>query len=251
MNDKVYLYGKNPLLEAIFAYKKTNKRVFDTIFLTKEASLEPKIIGALQGAKIDYSLVTKSEIESLVGKDTVHQGVCASLIEKNLYEDLDEVLKNLKDKERAIIILLDELQDPHNVGAIIRSAKAFDASAILMPENNQTHINQTVIKTSSGMNFLIPIVKIGNINTVIKKLKENDFWIYGLDGNGDTTLNSVSFDVKTVVIVGSEGSGIKQKTLENCDFKLSIKINKDCESLNASNAVAVTLYEWNKQNMLK
>lgn len=246
--SKVYLYGKNPLIEGVTAYKKSKRPFFENIFLTKDNVEDSKVMSAIQSAKLSYSVVTRNEIESMVGKESIHQGICASLVEKFLYTDFDEVLENLKIKDRALIVLLDELQDPHNVGAIIRSAKAFNADAILIPEYNQTQLNGTVIKSATGTNFLIPIVKIGNINTTLKKLKDNNFWIYGLTGSGDTEISNTKFDSSTVIVIGGEGAGIKQKTLENCDFKLSININPECESLNASVAAAVTLYEFNRQN---
>jgi 23S rRNA (guanosine2251-2'-O)-methyltransferase len=98
------------------------------------------------------------------------------------------------------------------------------------------------------MNFAIPIVQIGNINTTLAKLKEKGFWTYGLTGSGDTHLSTAKFDTSTVLVIGSEGAGIPEKTLESCDFKLSIATSKLCESLNASNAAAVTMYEWYRQN---
>lgn len=244
---KVYLYGKNPLKEGVFVYKNKNKLIFESIFLTKENANDPSIVSLIQKANLKFTIVTKEEIESMIGKDVVHQGVCAVLIEDSLYSDLESNLLNLKEK-KSLVIILDELQDPHNVGAIIRSAKAFNVDAIFIPEHNQIDINATVIKSAVGMNFLIPIIKVGNINNVVKKLKENNFWVYGLEGNGDTSLYDAKFDTSTAIIIGGEGSGIKQKTLELCDFRLSIDINKECESLNASNAVAVTLFEWNRQN---
>jgi 23S rRNA (guanosine2251-2'-O)-methyltransferase len=202
----------------------------------------------VQSHKIPYNVVTSSEIESHVGRDVVHQGVLAVLNEKVLYTSLDEALVLASHKERPVFVLLNELQDPHNVGAIIRSSVAFGASAILLPEHNQTQITGTVIKSSSGTVFSIPIVRINNCNTTLLALKEKGYWAYGLTGNGDTSLLSATFDTPSVIVVGSEGDGIAKKTLEHCDFKLSIPINPSCESLNASNAVAVTLYEWSRQN---
>jgi 23S rRNA (guanosine2251-2'-O)-methyltransferase len=116
-----------------------------------------------------------------------------------------------------------------------------------MPEHDQTQITGTVIKTSSGAVFNIPIVRIGNINTTLLQLQKKGYWVYGLTGEGDTLLTATSFDAPSVIVVGSEGNGIAKKTLEHCDFKLSIPIDPRCESLNASNAVAVTLYEFRKQ----
>lgn len=247
MSVTTYLFGRNPLKEAIiFAHKKSVMPIKE-LFLTKAAVAEDSIMSLIQANKITYSVVTSSEIESRVGKDVVHQGVLALLDEKVLYTTLEEVLANVSTKERPLFVLLDELQDPHNVGAIIRSSVAFGADAILIPEHNQTQITGTVIKSSAGTNFSIPVVRIGNINTTLLKLKEKGYWVYALTGDGDTSLPKVTFDTPTIIVVGSEGAGIAKKTLEHSDFKLSIPISKDCESLNASNAIAVTLYEWSRQ----
>jgi 23S rRNA (guanosine2251-2'-O)-methyltransferase len=248
MTEKTYLYGRNPLKEALLATKRGNVSLIEKLFLTKQAEEDPKVMSLIQTNKLAYDVVTYQEIESMVGKGVVHQGVCALLNESEIYTPLETVLSSAKNASRnSLFVLLDKLQDPHNVGAIIRSAVAFGADAILLPENNQALINGTVIKTSSGMTFAIPIVKIGNINTTLTKLKDNGFWTYGLTGDGDTVLHSATFDTNTVIVVGGEGDGIPVKTLEICDFKLSIATNPLCESLNASNASAVVLYEWRKQ----
>lgn len=249
MTEKTYLYGRNPLKEALLATKRKNVSFIEKLFLTKQAEEDSKVMSLVQSNKLAYDTVTYQEIESMVGKGVVHQGVCALLNEGLLYTSLEEVLATTKTKNgNSLFVLLDKLQDPHNVGAIIRSAVAFGADAILLPDHDQALITGTVIKTSSGMTFALPIVKIGNINTVLTKLKDNGFWTYGLTGEGDTVLHTTTFDTNTVIVVGGEGDGIRTKTLENCDFKLSIATNPLCESLNASNASAVVLYEWRKQN---
>lgn len=248
MLHTTYLYGKNPLKEALHASKRTGSTYIEELFLTKSSEADPTLMSLLQSNKMPYSIITNGEIESLIGRETVHQGVLAKLSHKSLYSSFDEVIAKAALKERPLFVVLDELEDPHNVGAIIRSAVAFGADAILMPEHNQTQITGTVIKASAGTTFSIPIVRIGNINTTLITLKEKGFWTYGLTGNGDTSLAAAIFDSPTVIVVGSEGGGIAKKTLEHCDFKLSIPISPLCESLNASNAAAVTLYEWKKQN---
>ena len=248
MPTKTYLYGKNPLEEAILFSKRKGVMPIEQLFLTKSTEAESSIMSLVQTNKIPYTVITSSEIESHVGRDIVHQGVLAILNDKVLYTPLEEALLIASKKDRPVFVLLDELQDPHNVGAIIRSSVAFGASAILIPEHNQTQITGTVIKSSVGTVFSIPIVRIGNVNTTLLKLKEKGFWAYGLTGDGDTKLSETVFDAASVIVIGSEGNGIAKKTLEHCDFKLSIAIDPLCESLNASNAVAVTLYEWKKQN---
>lgn len=245
MSHNLYLYGKNPLEEAISVQK---PGLIETIYLTPQAEEDGKLIGLLQKNNIKHERVTMQEIDSMVGRDVTHQGVCALLNERKVYTPLEEVLQKAKNSPtRPLFVLLDELQDPHNVGAIIRSAAAFGATAILMPEHDQVQVTGTVIKTSAGAVFSVPIAHIGNINTTLKNLKKEGFWTYALTGDGDTNLHTTTFDTDTVIVVGAEGQGIKPKTLEACDFKLSIPIDKRVESLNASNAVAVTLYEWNKQ----
>jgi 23S rRNA (guanosine2251-2'-O)-methyltransferase len=146
--------------------------------------------------------------------------------------------------------VLDELQDPHNVGAIIRSAAAFGALAVIIPEHNQAPVTGTVIKTSAGMVFRIPVVKVGNINHTLRVLKDELFTISGLVMNGSTKLKNMKFDTPTVYIVGNESEGIRQKTLELCDVTLSIPMDSRCESLNAATAASVVLYEYSR-NILK
>lgn len=244
---KVYLYGKNPLKEALLFSKRKKVNPIAELFLTKAAEADREVMSLVQSHSLTYSIVTSQELESMVGRTAVHQGIVAELHEKVLYQSLDETLALVTKKERPLLVLLDELEDPHNVGAIIRSASAFGADAVLIPEHSQTQVSGTVIKTSAGTTFTIPIVRIGNINTTLRTLKEKGFWVYGLTGEGDTTLSSALFDSPTVLVVGSEGSGIAQKTLELCDFKLVIPMSPLCESLNASNAAAVALYEWSTQ----
>lgn len=245
MTNPLYLYGRRPLTEAITLGA---PGLIEKIFLTPASEADGKIIGLLQKHGLKHERVTPEEMESMTGRDATHQGVCALLNERKIYTPLEMVLERAKTaSQRPLFVLLDELQDPHNVGAIIRSALAFGASAILLPEHNQVQVTSTVIKTSAGTVFSIPIVHIGNINTTLRNLKEKGFWIYGLAGDGETKLHTAAFDADAVIVIGSEGEGIRPKTLEVCDFKLAIVIDPKCESLNASNAAAVAFYEWSKQ----
>ncbi len=243
--NKLYVYGRNPLSEALKAGK---EGLIARVFLTSAAESDGKIIGLLQKHGIKHERVTTQEMESMTGRDATHQGVCAELHEKKLYTPMETVLQEAQQSsEKPLLVLLDELQDPHNVGAIIRSAAAFGAHAILMPEHDQVQVTSTVIKTSAGAVFSLPIIRITNVNTTLRNLKDKGYWTYALDGNGDTKLADTTFDTPVVLVIGNEGGGVRPKTLEVCDFRLAITIDKRCESLNASNASAVTLYEWSKQ----
>lgn len=235
--EKIYLYGRNALKEALV----TKPASIQKVFLDKNARADAELVALLTKHAIAISEMKESD--GRVDRDAVHQGVIAQINTAALYSDLDTVLKK---EGRLGLVLLDELQDPHNVGAIIRSAAAFGIDAVLIPEHNQAPITGTVIKTSAGMVFRVPIIKIGNVNQTLRTLKEKGYWIYGLAGDGAQSLSKTTFDTSTVFVVGNEGDGIREKTLELCDFKLSIPIDPRCESLNAATATAVVLYEWSK-----
>ena len=239
-DDKLYLYGKHALREALLAKPKSVQKVF----LDANAQSDKELLGLLSKNGIAFSSMKEDTKSKSVGEDAVHQGVIAVINVEKLYTPLEDVLE--WGDANPCFVLLDELHDPHNVGAIIRSAAAFGASAVLMPEHNQSPITGTVIKTSAGMVFRIPIVKIGNVNQTVRLLKEKRMWSYGLVMDGDTVLKDAEFDSPTLIIVGNESDGIREKTLELCDIKLTIPMDPKCESLNASVAASVVLYEWSR-----
>lgn len=239
--EKIYLYGKHALTEALIARPESIQKVF----LSKEMEADSELDSLLKKYKISVSSM-KGDVKKDVGSDAVHQGVIAVLNPEKLYSNMETALENASKKQNPCIVLLDELHDPHNVGAIIRSAVAFGASAILMPKHNQAPITGVVIKTSVGMVFRVPIVLIGNVNQTIRDLKEKGYWSYGLVMEGKTLLKEAVFDTPTLFIVGNESAGIREKTLELCDVPLSIPMSPKCESLNAATATSVVLYEWSR-----
>jgi 23S rRNA (guanosine2251-2'-O)-methyltransferase len=236
--EKIYLYGKHALKEALMG----NARAVRKVFLDSNAASDSEITNVLKTHNLTFSAMKETKG---VERDAVHQGVIAEIDQSSLYTNLESVLSQSR-AGNPCFVLLDELQDPHNVGAIIRSAAAFGASAILLPEHNQSPITGTVIKTSAGMVFRIPLVKIGNVNQTMRLLKEHGFWAYGLVMEGDTPLKQAAFDTPTLFVVGNESTGIREKTLELCDIKLSIPMDSRCESLNAAAAATVVLYEWSR-----
>ncbi len=247
----VHLYGFNTLKEFLHTLPRLQKSGFGAgdviVKITKEAGGRAEVMSLLQKHKVQASIVTREEIEHATHKGAVHQGILLTLPEGLLYTDYALFLEEEKQKKKSLVVLLDELEDPHNVGAIIRSAVSFGASGILLPEHGQTSITGTVVKTASGMNFLLPICCIGNVNTELTKLKKEGYWIYGLDGEGKENITKTTFDNKTVLVVGAEGKGIREKTKELCDFVVSIPIDVKVDSLNASVAASVAFYEWKRQ----
>lgn len=243
-SDKIYLYGKHALIEALLV----RPQIVQKIFLSSEMEKDNELGVLLKKHSISTSSM-KGDVKKDLGSDAVHQGVIAVVSTDKLYSRMEEALSNASNKKNPCIVLLDELHDPHNVGAIIRSAVAFGASAILLPKNNQAPITGVVIKTSVGMVFRIPIVLIGNVNQTIRDLKDKGYWSYGLVMGGETTLSKAVFDTPTLFIVGNESVGIREKTLELCDVPLQIPMNPDCESLNAATAASIVLYEWSRNNL--
>lgn len=241
-SDKVYIYGKNALIEALENAPQVIKRVH----LSPEVADE-RLRTALKTADIPTQIMDVGEVDRTVGEDKTHQGVIAVIDTTRLMVPFDTFIKNIEPSKETAVAILGEVQDPHNVGAIIRSAAAFGFSAVLIPEHNQAQVTGTVVKTSAGMAFRIPLVSIGNVNDTLRKLKEKGFWIYGLSMEGQT-LGSEKFDAPSAFVLGNEGAGIREKTLEHCDIALSIPMHPRCESLNVAVSAGVVFSAWAGQH---
>ncbi|HVM73654.1 MAG TPA: 23S rRNA (guanosine(2251)-2'-O)-methyltransferase RlmB [Candidatus Paceibacterota bacterium] len=239
--EKTYIYGKHALSEALITTPHIIKKVF-----AAEHALDTHVRTLLKEKNISVSPL-KDEAQQ-VSKDASHQGVIVAIDPTELLLDLKEFLTTLDMSSNPSLVLLDEVQDPHNVGAIIRSAAAFGVSGILIPQNNQAQITGAVVKTSVGMVFRVPLVSIGNVNQTIAVLKEKKFWIYGLAMEGNNEIAQEQFDAPAVFVVGNEGEGIHKRTLELCDVTLTIPMHPRTESLNAAVSTAIVLYEWSQQH---
>jgi 23S rRNA (guanosine2251-2'-O)-methyltransferase len=222
-------------------------RVIRKVFLAPDLR-DTELRALLEKHKIPMATLTRGSGKELVGKDTAHQGVIAIMDPSALLLSLDEFLATLDTKTNPAVAILGEVQDPHNVGAIIRSAAAFGLAGVFIPEHNQAGVTGAVVKTSAGMTFRIPLVSIGNVNNTLKVLKEKGFWIYGLAMGGTTALGTEAFDAPSAFVVGNEGAGIREKTLTACDVTLSIPIHARTESLNAAVSAAVVFYEWSRKH---
>jgi 23S rRNA (guanosine2251-2'-O)-methyltransferase len=161
-------------------------------------------------------------------------------------KSLRDILQTIKDKENACIVILDELTDVHNVGAIVRTAVATGCDAVVIPKYNQAPINDTVVRTSAYTADKIPIIEM-NVNEAIRTLKDNHFWIHGLFMKSAINLWKSDLTGRIAIVVGNEGDGIHAGTEKLCDFALSIPMDKKVESLNASVSTAIALYEHLRQ----
>lgn len=250
--EKIYIYGKHALAEALANAPHAVKRVF----------LSPEVEDAQLRASLKKQNLAPSELKSgemgrMVGRETAHQGVIAVIDPGAIIMDFDAFLQTLRARnggrgadERTMVVLLDELTDPHNVGAIIRSAAAFGAAGVLLPVHHQAPITGAVVKSSAGMTFRVPLVQIGNVNQAVDALKKMAFRTYGLVMDGAVNVTEEPFDAPSLFIVGNEGSGIREKTLARCDVGLRIPMDPRCESLNASVSAAVVLYAWSMRHPL-
>ncbi len=238
MSNKIYIHGKHAVKEALVHIPQAINQVMTAqAFDDKDIMQLVRKAGIAQG-KFDPSSAPKG-----------HQGVMAQVLMNNLVRQEKAFFETLEVTPRTCLVILGELQDPHNVGAVIRSAAAFGATAVLIPEHNQAPINGTVVKVSAGMAFRIPLVEVANINNTLRDLKKKGFWIYGLEGESKTSIHDEKFEAPTAIILGNEAEGIREKTKALCDVLLSIPMDPRCESLNAAASAAVALYAWSVRHV--
>ncbi len=183
----------------------------------------------------------------MVGKVN-DQGVVAQL-SGVVYTELEDWLSQTDVSGKPVVLVLSEIEDTHNFGAILRSAAAAETAAVIVPKHRQAPVNATVFKTSAGTAGMVPIIRVTNINQSIELLKEHGFWFAALDGNSEKTIWQEDFDAPMGIVIGSEGTGIRQKTAELCDFSLSIPVSPKVESLNASVSAAIVLFEIRRKRL--
>lgn len=242
-SQNIYIYGRNPVKEVL--QKEADK--IEKIFV-RNSLRDDNISSILDTAsqhRIPVSHVPGAKLHELVG-GVNDQGIVA-LMSAIQYHEFGEWIDGIDTSEYPAILLLDELEDPRNVGAILRSAAAAGINAVLVPKHRQAPISPTVFKTSAGTAGKIPIVRVGNLNQSIMKLKDAGFWIAGLAMEGDQKLWDLEVDRPLAFVIGNEGSGIRKKTLEHCDYSFTIPMQNDVESLNASVSAALVCYEWNRK----
>lgn len=241
--EKVYIYGKHALMEALL----NTPQVVHKVFLSKEAANDRELRFLLSKHNISVAPI-KNQEKRMVGEDAAHQGVIASAETSKLLIDFGQFADGLEPTDATMLVILDELTDPHNVGAIIRSAAAFGAAGVLIPTHNQAPITGAVVKASVGMVFRVPLISISNVNYAIDVLKEKGFCAYALAMEGSRAVGEEAFAMPTVFVVGNEGRGIRQKTLERADVTLRIPMHSRAESLNASVSAAVVMYAWSARH---
>lgn len=192
----------------------------------------------------------RSAIELLVGSDAVHQGIAALALPLT---DLavEDVVDTLSDAQKALVVALDHVTDPHNVGAILRSAAAFGAYALLVTKHNAPDETGVLAKSASGALEHVPIVRATNLSRAIESLQQGGFWVVGLDAEGESEIDCMALPDKCVLVLGAEGEGLRPGVRKVCDFVARLPMTGHMESLNVSNAAAIALFEWQRQKRAK
>ena len=237
--SSVLIYGKHPVAAAL----NNNRRKHINLFITREVLQEiEKLIPKLN---IKTTILKSDSLNSMVSPGTNHQNIILESLPLDSLH-LEDLIEQDKSKSFSCLILLDQVTDPHNIGAIIRSAAAFSASAVILTDNNSPKENNTILKCAAGACETVPMVHITNLSNCIKELKKEGYWIIGLDGHTELTLKESIFSEKIAIIMGSEDKGLRKLTKENCDYIAKIPMSSSSESLNVSNAAAIALYEFAK-----
>ena len=233
MNNKTdsLIYGRNPVKEAL-----RSKRV-KTIYLANGFS-NNEVLSLIDENHINVTYKSVKELDSMT--QGVHQGV-AAIIRDYEYYSLESILYRANKQEKPLIVILDGINDPHNLGAILRCGDVFNVTGVLIPKHNQVPLNATVAKTSAGAINYVPVALVGNLNQTIEKLKENGFWIVSTDGSGSYNYQDIKYDFKVALVIGSEGQGVSRLVLNNSDYVVKIPQFGHVNSLNASVAAGILL----------
>lgn len=226
------IYGRNSVKAAI------TSRKAEKIYISKNI-IDSALLSFLKNSGCQLEYLTNEELTRLVKSDN-HQGVVAK-VEEYHYHPLIELIDDGKKVNNPIIIMLDGIEDPHNLGAILRIADAFNVAGIVLKKNAQVPLNATVAKVSTGAINYVKVSEVSNLNNAIRTLKDNGYWIVATDGDTKETYTSIDYNMPIALIIGSEGKGIAKLVKENSDFIVKIPMYGHVNSLNASNALSVIL----------
>ncbi len=232
------LAGVHPVREALRAH-----RPLDKVLIAKGASGPrlQEIVEICRAESIPLRFEPR-EILDRAAKDVPHQGVIA-FGAAHKYLGLDDVVK-----DASLLVILDGVEDPHNLGAIIRTAHAAGANAVVVPERRAAPLTETVDRAAAGALEYLPIARVTNIASTLERLKQCGFWIYGLDERGDQLYDQVEYTSPTAIVLGGEGKGLHQGVQKHCDVLVRIPMAGAVSSLNVSVAAGVVLFEWRRRS---
>jgi len=233
-----YIYGINAVSEAL----KARGRAFEWVGMAKERHdlRLQRLIEDCRRLAVPVRFLQRTELDRMAG-NAAHQGVVAVTSAKQ-YSDLDDVV-GAKRGQYSLVVVLDGVEDPHNLGAILRTADAAGADGIVIPERRAASVTGTVTKASAGASEHLPIAKVTNIARTVEELKERNLWTVGLDQRASQTYDALDYNMDCALVLGAEGKGLHDLVKRKCDFLVSIPMLGKVSSLNVSVAAAVVLYE--------
>ncbi|GAA5417638.1 putative TrmH family tRNA/rRNA methyltransferase [Paraliobacillus ryukyuensis] len=233
-----WIVGKNPVIEALRSGRSINK-LFISDQLNKQAASKLENLAKKQGVIV--TRVPKQKLDKLV--DGNHQGVAAS-VAAYAYASLDELFARADQKQEApFFIILDEIEDPHNLGSILRTADAVGAHGVIIPKRRAVGLTATVAKTSAGAIEYIPVVRVTNIAQTIEELKERHVWVVGTEAEGTEDYRVLEGTLPLALVIGNEGKGISKLVKDKCDWTVRLAMAGKVSSLNASVAASILMYE--------
>ena len=241
-NSKNIIFGTLPVLESLRA----NSRKIEKIFFA-EGAREKRLDEIFRLAREKNVLLQKASRENLDrmvdgGANAKHQGIIA-IVAAAEYADADELLAEIAAKENSLTLILDGVEDPRNLGAILRCAECAGVDGVFIPERRAVGLTETVAKSSAGATEYVRVAKVGNLNRLIDELKSNNIWVIGASGEAEMIYSDWDWTRKTALVLGGEGKGLHRLTAEKCDALVKIPMRGKIESLNVSVAAGVILFE--------
>lgn len=235
---KVYIYGKHAVGEAL----RHMPRAVRTVYVGQGA--DPAVRKQAQAAGVATERLDERKVTSMVEGKAAHQGLVALLTPQEVLVPAERFIESFAPKQDTLLVFLSEIQDPHNVGAIIRSAAALGAAAVVLPTHKQSPLTAAVVRASAGMAFVVPLVAADNPQQLLAALKKKGVRVYGFAANAPQSLAEEDFPGPTMLVFGNEGEGVAPYAKALCDAMLRIDIDKKAESLNVAASAAIALYAW-------
>jgi 23S rRNA (guanosine2251-2'-O)-methyltransferase len=242
--DNDLIYGRHPVLAAL-----ENKRQLNRIWITPRLRYDARFHSLILQAKANGTVIDEVELKRLdqITQQANHQGVAAQ-VAPYAYKELGELIEQAKSvSEAPVIVAADSITDPHNLGAIIRTAEAIGAQGLVIPQRRAVGITSSVMKVAAGALETFPVARVVNLSRALEELKQAGFWVYGTDSTASKPLQTVQFTGPIVLVVGSEGEGLSLLTQRCCDVLVSIPLLGNTPSLNASVAAGMAMYEIYRQ----
>lgn len=246
MTENYYIYGKNSVLEALESGTRSFNRILIADTMHRDEKIET-IKSLAQKSGVIFQFVKKEKINN-IAPNVQHQGILA-LLSPIKYADLDDFLNRYKD-EYVSVIVLDGIEDPHNLGAIIRTAVCAGVQGIIIPSRHGAVVNSIVDKTSAGAVNYISVIKVNSLVSAVQKLKEHNYWVIASDHHAEDNYFDIDYkEMNFALIMGAEHTGISKSLLNISDFKVKIPMLTNFNSLNVSNAAAIILFESVRQKL--